>query len=374
MNRIEAHKLRVVRGGHEILSVGHLGVADGEVLAVIGPNGAGKSTLVQCLALLDSCEGEVLLDGAPVRDRLAARRRLAVVFQDPLLLNTSAVANVTAGLQFRGLPRGKRDAIAMRWLERFGVGQLARRAARSLSGGEAQRVALARAFALSPDVLFLDEPFGALDAPTREQLLDDLDSVLEESNPATIFVTHDRDEALRLGDRVAVLIGGRLRQLGTGSEVFSSPVDPEVAEFVGVETIVPATVHFQDEGLTQLAAGRVMVYAAGDWAPGDHVLLCLRPEDITLAGEPQAVSSARNQLEGHVTRVTGAGRLVRVEIDCGFPLVSLVTRLSAQELELVPGKKVCAAFKASAAHVIRAHRPSDARTPAGARSETAGAS
>ena len=355
MTLLEARKVSVTREGREILSVGHLGVERGEILAVIGPNGAGKSTLIQVLGLLTKFEGEVALEGKGVTDQLAARRRMAVVFQDPLLLNSGVLANVEAGLRMRGVPGQKRRATALRWLERFGVAELHGRQARTLSGGEAQRVSLARAFALEPDVLLLDEPFASLDAPTHEALISDLEGVLRESEVGTVFVTHDRDEAMRLGDRVAVLIEGRLRQVGTPAEVFSAPVDTEVAGFVGVETVAEGTVLGNEDGLLRVRAGGVEVVANGEFNVGAHVLVCLRPEDVKLMEGEIKRSSARNHLDGRVTRVSGAGRLIRVELDCGFPLVSLVTGLSAQELEIETGHELSAVFKASAVHLIPRH-------------------
>ena len=355
MTLLEASKISVVREGSEILSVGHLDVERGEILAVIGPNGAGKSTLIQVLGLLGQFDGKVSLDGAEVRDRLAARRRMAVVFQDPLLLNTGVLANVEAGLQMRGVGSAERRQRAMHWLGRFDVGALAKRQARTLSGGEAQRVALARAFALNPEVLLLDEPFASLDAPTREALMTDLESVLRESTVGTVLVTHDRDEAMRLGDRVAVLIGGRLRQIGSPEEVFSAPVDPEVAEFVGVETVCEGAVIENDGDMVRVDCHGAEVVANGDAVAGARVLVCIRPEDVTLFDGELARGSARNHLSGRVTKVGGAGRLVRVELDCGMPLVSLVTRLSAHELEIHEGQELTAVFKASAVHLIARH-------------------
>ena len=193
------------------------------MLAVVGPNGAGKSTLVQVLALLERpARGEVLFDGAPASgNALPYRRRMAVVFQEPLLLDTTVESNVGSGLALRGVPVQEQRRRSTEWLERFGIAHLAKRSARTLSGGEAQRMSLARALVLEPEVLLLDEPFSALDQPTRAALIDDLDRVLMASRIATVFVTHDRSEALRLGDRIAVLMDGRMRQVGSPAEVFA---------------------------------------------------------------------------------------------------------------------------------------------------------
>lgn len=348
------------RGGREILSVPALDVLPGEVLVVLGPNGAGKSTLLHLLALLERpSRGQVLFDGQPVRGSLLRyRRRMAVVFQEPLLLDTTVAANVRTGLSLRGVPRAEQRRRVQRWLERFGIAHLAGRSALTLSGGEAQRTSLARAFALEPEVLLLDEPFAALDAPTREALLDDLDRALTETGTTAVFVTHDRAEALRLGHRLAVLMGGRVRQVGPVGEVFAAPVDEEVAAFLGTETISPARVRSLEGGLAVVELAGRQVEVAAPAEPGSEVLLCLRPEDVVLspAEDAPAPSSARNRLPAVVRRVVPAGLHVRVELDAGFPLVAFITKQSLEELALAPGSRVVASFKATAAHLIPRRR------------------
>ncbi|MDO8616413.1 MAG: ABC transporter ATP-binding protein [Dehalococcoidia bacterium] len=354
--KLALRQIAVLRAGRPVLEVEELDVFAGEVLAVVGPNGAGKSTLIQVMALLERpASGRVLFAGRPAHSRLLAhRRRMAVVFQEPLLLDTSVEANVASGLALRGVPRADRKRRTAQWLERFGITRLAARSARTLSGGEAQRTSLARALALEPEVLLLDEPFAALDAPTRETLMDDLDGVLGSAAIATVFVTHDRNEALRLGDRLAVLIRGRIRQMGAPGEVFAAPADEEVAAFVGIETIVRGRVRSAEGGLATVdVAGRV-VEAAGMREPGAEVLVCLRPEDVVLspAAESPPQTSARNRLPAVVRRVLPAGPYVRVELDAGFPLVALITKQSLEDLALAPGAQVVASFKAMAVHLI----------------------
>jgi tungstate transport system ATP-binding protein len=145
---------------------------------------------------------------------------MAVVFQEPLLLNTTVYENVATGLKLRGVPRQEIKKRVDRWLELLGIAHLAGRRSHQLSGGEAQRVSLARAFALEPNVLFLDEPFSALDFPTRLSLLNELDRLLKDTGIAAIFVTHDFSEVPYLTDRVAVLKNGRLVKTGTFEEIF----------------------------------------------------------------------------------------------------------------------------------------------------------
>jgi len=354
---LEVSDLVVNRLGRAVLSVDHLDIQQGEVLAVIGPNGAGKSTLLLALARLLPIERRQITfagKSAAGTSDLAYRRRIGLVLQEPLLMDTSVFENVAAGLRFRNLPGPEVRRRVDEWTGCLGIAHLRERPARRLSGGEAQRVSLARAFAIQPDLLMLDEPFSALDAPTRLRLLDDFQSLLAATSITTIFITHDLDEALLLGDRVAVILDGRLRQTGTPQEVFNSPVDQEVAAFVGVETVIPGQVTAVYEGQVTVEAGGLDLQAVGEAAPGRSVLLCLRPEDITLwpHDSPVPRSSARNLLKGYIRRITPQGPLARVVVDCGFTLVALVTRASVQDMPLKEEMQVTITFKASAVHLI----------------------
>ncbi len=344
-----------------MVRVDSLNVSAGETLVIVGPNGSGKSSLLLSLALLlKPAGGTLCYAGSRVtssRTALALRRQFAVVFQDPLLLQTTVMENVTLGLRLRGVGRAEARARAQVWLDRFGIGHLAGRQAKTISGGEAQRASLARAFVLSPQLLFLDEPFSALDAPSRQSLIEDVHQVLKQTRVSTIIVTHDRNEALTLADRVAVLIGGEIRQLGTPSEVFSAPVDESVASFVGVENILPGNVVSSGEGIVSIAVSGIQVDGISSLEAGEAVTVCLRPEDITLALpslEP-VTSSARNRLKGKVARIVAHGSQVRVTVDCGFDLVALITRRSCEEMGLVTGKDIVATFKASSLHLIKRH-------------------
>ncbi|MGH7828642.1 MAG: ABC transporter ATP-binding protein [Candidatus Binatia bacterium] len=351
--------VQVRYGDSAVLEISGLSVYPGEVLAVIGPNGAGKSTLLRLMGLLQRpTEGRVCFHGDEVSqmNALSIRRRMASVFQEPLLINASVYENAALGLRLRGLHRKPIESRVRPWLERLGIAHLAQRPVKSLSGGEAQRTSLARALALNPELLLLDEPFSSLDPPTREGLLLDLETILRETRITTVFVTHDRNEAFMLGDRVAVLIGGRLLQVGPASEVFARPVDEEVAHFVGVDTKISGVVETVSNGLAQarFPGGRAEV--VGDFAPGEHVLLCLRPDDITLClpGSDDLKSSARNRLTVKVAKITPWGSHYRVALDCdGSRLVASVTRPSFLDLDLQEGKNLVASFKAAAVHVLK---------------------
>ena len=353
---VELSGVRVIYGGATVLDVPSLEVREGEILTIVGPNGSGKSTLLRVAGLLERpTQGAVRFRERPVdaASSLAERRRMGTVFQHPLLADMTVAQNVALGLKFRGVA-DERGARVERWLERLGIAPLRDQRARTLSGGQAQRVALARALVLEPEALLLDEPFSGLDAPSRAELLPELASLLRHDRVTTVLVTHDRGEAQALGDRVAVLMAGRIAQLDETARVFHAPASEDVARFIGVETLVTGTVLARDAGVTVVeVAGRKLQLAA-DARVGDRVRLGLRPEDVTLllAGETASLSSARNYLPGMIVRVTPSTPAVRVVIDVGFPLVATVTARSVTELGLTEGARIVAAFKASAVHLV----------------------
>jgi molybdate transport system ATP-binding protein len=329
-------------------------------LVIIGPSGAGKSATLRMIAgVLKPDDGRiavnerVLFDCERSIDVAAQLRRVGYVPQEYALFpHLSAEANVGFGL--RGLAREERRARVQEMITLTGLEEQRALKPKQLSGGQRQRVALARALAVRPDVLLLDEPFAALDAPTRALLLEDVRSLIARTGVASIFVTHDRNEALRLADTVAVMMGGRIRQVGTPGEVFGSPADEEVAAFVGVETIAPGRVRSVHGGVALVDVGGQAVEGGGEVSMGDGVLICVRPEDVVLStvGEIDH-TSARNHLRGRVVKVATAGPFVRVEVDVGFGLVALVTRQSVEDLGIAAGVECVATFKASAVHLIR---------------------
>ena len=360
MAKLSLQGIVIRRSGRVVLALDDLALEAGEVLGVIGPNGAGKSTLLAVAGgLMRPDAGEVRFEGEALKgSALAYRRRIAFAMQEPLLVSGSVLANVALGLKLRGIGAGRRREQAQRWLRRFGVEELASRPAGKTSGGEAQRINLARAFAAGPEILFLDEPFAGLDEPTRLQLLEELAGVLRETRVTTLFVTHDRDEALHLADRIAVLIDGRLRQVGPSSTVFGAPIDEDVAAFVGVETIVPGRVVAAEDGLAQVDVDGGLIAAVSPARAGDTVKVCIRPEDVELQlpEKQRGPTSARNLLAGSVIEVRSSGPTARVVVDCGFRLTALVTKLSVDDLGLRPGVRVAASVKETAVHLVATNK------------------
>jgi len=355
---LETRDLRVVRGGVEVLDISEFAVHEGEVVCVVGPNGAGKTTLLQALCcLLRPSRGEIVFRGQRIETEypvLQYRRRVAMVFQEALLFDSTVYNNVASGLKLRGLHGSKVRESVEEQMERFGIAHLRDRSARKLSGGEAQRTSLARAFAIKPEIIFLDEPFASLDQPSRESLMDDLQRILKRTNTAAFFATHDRIEALRLANRIAVMDEGTILQVGTPAEVMNHPANEFVASFVGVETILSGIVIEKNGGSLVTAVSATRVEALGDANVGEHVLLCVRPENVVLAlrRQDEGVSS-RNVYQGQVKKVIPMGPYFKVQLDCGFPITSYVTAQSLEGMSIQEGKTLTASFKATAVHVIR---------------------
>ena len=353
---LQAEDLLVRRGGVTVLDIPTLGVFSGQVLALIGPNGAGKSTLLLTLAgLLKPARGTLLFRGERIGNGgFDYRRHIAMVFQEPLLFDATVFENVAAGLKIRSVGRAEIGRTVPEYLERFGIAHLAKRSARKLSGGEAQRTSLARAFVTKPEIVFLDEPFSSLDPPTRDALTGDLERILRETRTTAVASTHDQTESLRLGDRLAVINGGRIVQIGPAADVMNRPADEFVASFVGVETVLPGrVVRISDGVFTAAVEGGGEIEAVGHVRTGEEVLCCIRPEHVTLStNSPSPGTSARNAFPGTIRKITPLGLFHRVRVDCGFELVAYVTRQSLDELLLEEGKGVTASFKATAVHVI----------------------
>jgi molybdate transport system ATP-binding protein len=337
-----------------------LDLAGSPVTVLFGPSGAGKTTLLRCLAGLERPEpgSQVQLDDtiwhAPGVNVPTRRRHIGYLFQDHALFPHLSVArNVAYGLHH--LPRRDRGARVRETLAAAEAGHLHGRLTRTLSGGEAQRVALARALAPSPRLLLLDEPLSALDTPTRTRLRTDLRRLLLASGIPTIVVTHDRAEALTLGDHIVAIIAGRLHQSGPIHEVFNRPATTDVATAVGMETVLAGQVTAHAGGLTHVRVAQHTLHAAqqDELTPGDSVLVCIRAEDVALElPGPARATSPRNHLPATITAIEPDGPLLRLKLDAGFPLNAYITRPTFEDLDLHPGSRVTAVVKAPAVHLI----------------------
>jgi tungstate transport system ATP-binding protein len=278
---LNIRNVKIKKAGRKILDVPDFALQAGEAVAIIGPNGAGKSTLLQTLGLLERpAQGEVLYRSQPVRGNavlVQVRRRMAAVFQDPLLLSGTVNDNVMTGLKIRGVGRDRSRELTDYWLNRLGISHLAGRPAHRLSGGEAQRVSLARAMVLEPEILLLDEPFSSLDLPTRRALRGELREILAGTDITTVMVTHDLEDIPYMADRVVAVFKGHVIQDGAYEEIIQHPGSIELAQFLGVDNILPGTV--TEPGVARLPGGQA-VQTGSDLPAGTKVTVCIRSDSI----------------------------------------------------------------------------------------------
>ena len=358
MPLIETIDLWQRRDERDILKNINLRVDRGEVFALIGPTGAGKTTLLRLIDLIDDpTSGKIFFNGtdmsASEKVRLETRRRMAFVLQKPVVFNMNVYDNIAYGLKWRGAEKSSIRQKVSSILEMIDLSAYQNRNARTLSGGEAQRVAIARAIVTEPEVLLLDEPTANLDPLSAAKIEELITSIIHQYGTTIIMATHDMSQGQRLANRIGVLINGEILQTGDPREVFTSPQSREVAEFVSVDNIIDGIIVSSEEGMVAIDIGdNKIIEAISDYPVGEEVCACVRPENITLTLS-KTTSSARNSFIGQITRVVSVGPLSRIEINCGFRLVALVTRRSAEELGLEKGKQVYATFKATGVHVLR---------------------
>lgn len=476
------------------LNIDYLSLEENKILVIIGPNGAGKSTLIRLINLLEKPDcGSVIFDGVEIykdgygrsyqvgvkqnykdslkdgyidgtedcvkdglkygwksysnkvfssgfpgktANEVEVRRKMAVVFQEPLLFNASVYDNIVLGLKIRGKKISQVKDRFQYLVEKLKISHLLYRSAKTLSGGEQQRVSLTRALILEPRLLLLDEPLANIDQPSREKLRADFFGLVKSEKRSTIYVTHDRNEAMMLADYVAVLNKGKIEQFGLRDEVFRRPKNEFVAEFVGVETLLEGVVESCEDNVCVVSVNRNLtnlktnpnfdmatdgstlqartiigkmnmdvnmdmkinetmstnssdspdsnsnsmgsgndfgidfssgfgnsfkVFAVGKSKKGFRVVLSIRPEDVILYSiddiydlrsidRTTRATSAMNLFPGKILEIKDVGVFKKVEIDCGFNLVSFVTQNSIERLDLKVGKPVLASVKASSIH------------------------
>ena len=318
-------------GGHRALDAIDLQVRPGELVALLGPSGCGKTTALRALSGLEQIdEGRILIDGEDVAALPTNRRDLGMVFQSySLFPHMTVLENVEFGLRMRRVPAAERRDRATEALELVGLGERGGRFAHQLSGGQQQRVALARALVTRPRVLLLDEPLSALDAKVRVGLREQIRRIQTELGITTLFVTHDQEEALAVADRVAVMREGRIEQIGTPEELYTTPVSAFVADFVGLSNRIP--------GLA--AAGKVTAYGTsfpllGERLADGPVLAYVRPEDVVIGRTGIVATVIASSFLGSLRRTA-----VRLE---DGTLISVQHEVSVQPQ---PGDQVKVSFR-----------------------------
>jgi len=347
---IAIKKLRVALGGFLLEDI-DLEIEQGEYFIILGPTGAGKTVLLEAIAGIHPVvQGEVWVGDREVAKLNPEKRGIGIVYQDQVLFpHLSAEKNIAFGLKVKKHPKQEIKAKVEAMAGMLGIGHLLERKPETLSGGEKQKVALARALVTEPKVLLLDEPLSAVDLETREQMQRELKEVHRRVGVTIIHVTHDFEEAVALGHRVAVLNQGRIAQVGTPEEVLRQPASEFVARFALSRNVFAGEAQDGELGRSTIAVGETKLIATTDLRGKVH--LSLRPEDILLSKEPLR-STARNSLPGVVTNIADRGAVIYVTVTVPPDFISLITRQSFEELELRKGVKVWITFKASAIHVF----------------------
>ena len=304
-------------------------IAPGELVALLGPSGCGKTTALRALGGLDDLDGgTILVDGKDITHVPANRRQMGIVFQAySLFPNMTARDNVGYGLRLRGVGKDDRRKQAGEMLELVGLERQADRYPHQMSGGQQQRVALARALAIQPKVLLLDEPLSALDAKVRRQLREEIRRIQIAVGTTTLFVTHDQEEALALGDRVGVMSAGRLEQIAPPAELYDRPATAFVAEFVGLTNRLPGAA---GNGMVEVLGARVPLLE-GSAGPGPVTAL-VRPESVKLAPDDSAAA--------RVLAVSFLGSLGRVQVQLPDGTLVVAQVPAADVSGLAPGTSV----------------------------------
>ena len=291
-------------------------VAEGEALVLLGASGSGKTTILRIIAGLDQpYTGKVMLHGKDVTELPARERGVGVIFQSYALFPKMTVEkNIGYGLRIRHRKRREIRETVNELLALVQLEEHRKKYPSQLSGGQQQRVAIARTLAYKPEVLLFDEPFGALDAQTRVHLRREIRALLRKVNVPAIFITHDQEEALELGDRIAVINLGRIEQIGTPLEVYTNPANEYVATFLGAANILPGVIKGRN---IEVGAALIPLRGSDDFSEGEKVKLVFRPEDVVLTKSSDAPKDrsciARGIVE--VTSFVGAYERVSVRID-----------------------------------------------------------
>ena len=330
-----------------------------QVTVLYGPSGCGKSTILRVLAGFERPqEGRVILGKETWVDSASgvfvppAQRPVGMLFQDYALFpHMDVLRNLGYGMD--GLSSVDRNERIEEMISMLGLKGLEARFPRQLSGGQQQRVALGRALVRRPKLLLLDEPLSALDRPTQSQLRRELGVWLRQLGIPTILVTHDRSEALSLGDHLILMHEGRVRQTGSPAEVFSRPADPDMANLLGFTTILKVDILGRDHGLVKVSTGGHELWAPDPGGLGSQAYACIPAEGVSLDRGGEFKGSARNRLHGIVLHREDHGGLVRLEVDCsGVRMEASATVWACEELGITPGVSVTAAIKAAAVHLV----------------------
>ncbi len=336
-----------------------LTVSDNEFVTLLGPSGCGKTTLLRTVSGFEDLDsGDILIDGISVLGRPAHARPVNTVFQNYALFPHMNVArNVGYSLEVAGIASAERARRVAEALELVGLGGYGQRSVRQLSGGQQQRVALARAIVARPRLLLLDEPLSALDRNLRQRMQEELKQLQHGLGISFVFVTHDQEEALTMSDRIVVLDGGRIQQLGPPEEIYSRPANAFVARFVGESNLVPATVLSRsgEESLLEVDGGSRLTLRDPRLVAGGRAMLLIRPENVLVSTAGTETGGVALSLAGTVSQSFFTGADCRLEVTVpGLDPVKATVRHHAGPSSgaVAPGSPVSLCVPAAGIHVL----------------------
>ena len=329
-----------------------LEVRQGEIFTIAGPNGSGKTTMLRLMAFIDTpTSGEVHFNGVKVSDenRSQIRTKCTMVFQKTALFNTTVYKNVAYGLKLRGFSKKEIDERVEDALGLVKLDGYEKRLAKKLSGGEQQRVSLARALVLNTELLLLDEPTANLDPKNVSIIEETVSRVNRERKNTVVMATHNLFQAETITKRAALLLGGKIVEVGTAQEIFRTP-SKHLASFARLENVFSGASRILKEGTSLIDVGDGVEIEAALRKSG-KISVFVRPEDIILSRKPIS-SSARNVFKGRIVEISDLESVVRLRVDAGKQFVVQITKRSFNEMQLNVRSEVLLAFKASSVHVI----------------------
>jgi len=328
-------------------------VPNGSYMVILGPTGSGKTTLLESIAgLKPIVKGHIFIDNIEITNLPPEKRGISMVFQNLALFpHLTVYENIEYGLLARGFSRKVREEKVNEMLKLFGLEHLRNRYVTNLSGGEKQRVALARALAVKPKVILLDEPFSSLDANTKKQFWKEIKKLLKNYEIPVLHVTHDQEEAMYLGEKIAVMENGTIIEQGLTEQIFLKPKSKFVAEFLQYQNIFTGIAKSNDNGTSIISIRDVELIIPGKY--DGHIMIGIKPENILISKTIPEHSTARNVLKGSITSIEPIGPTIIITVNVNnLPIKAMITRGSFEELELKQNDIVYLIIKASSIIVL----------------------
>lgn len=334
-----------------------LSIERGEFFSILGPSGSGKTTILKAIAgLISLSSGEIWIGGRSMHDVPAFKRGLSIVFQNYALFpHMNVFENVAFGLRMNRVTASEIRPRVLEALERVRLPGMEKRKPHELSGGQQQRVALARAIVTHPKVMLLDEPLGALDKSLREEMQIELKILQRQLGITTIMVTHDQEEALSLSDRIAVINGGCIEQVGKPNEIYEQPINRFVAQFIGGTNLFSGVVEALTPGGIRVKTNEGLWMEGGEKGEkievGDHVYLTVRPEKIRLSRRP--MPEMKNQISGMIENIIYMGASTLFHIGVGGRRILVAEKNAHPEISYSTGETIFLSWPPSAVRILK---------------------